>query len=197
VYGGVSGEWSYGRLISHLVLLLQVALADAVVGAEERLGRLRRGGALQHLVAPALAALLIAHAWPVVRSVLDESRSGDLRWLSFLESRVARDDVVLTDVATCWYVPAFRGRVVAYPMKLPFVPDHAERLRAVERFFEPDVPAAERADTVRRYAVRYVLVPKHHFPDRPDLVEELQGLGASVYSDREYALLRVDDISHD
>ncbi|HET9317372.1 MAG TPA: hypothetical protein VFQ51_17405, partial [Vicinamibacteria bacterium] len=30
-WGGLSGAWSYGRLFSHLALLLQVALADALV----------------------------------------------------------------------------------------------------------------------------------------------------------------------
>jgi hypothetical protein len=192
VYGGVSGQWSYGRLISHLVVLLQLALADALVSLEERLGRLRRGALLRHLVAPTVAVLMVAWAWPVVRSVLAETGPGDRRWLAFLETRVGRDDVVLTDVDTCWYVPAFQGRVVAYPMKLPFVPDHADRLAAVARFFERGVPKQERSEILDRYDVNYVLLPKGHFDDWPERLAELRGLGSSVYSSPEYELLLVE-----
>lgn len=191
VYGGVSGQWSYGRLISHLVLLLQLALADACVSLEDRLGRLRWGSVLRHLLAPAAAVLLIGLSWPVVKDVLRETRPGDRLWLAFLESRVGRDDVVLTDADTCWYVPAFRGRVVAYPMKLPFVPDHDQRLAAVGRFFERGVPRQERLDILDRYGATYVLLPKHHFDDWPDRSAELMSMGSPVYSDADYELLRV------
>ena len=191
MYGGVSGAWSYGRLISHLVLLLQIAIADALASLEERLDRLRRGRVLRHLVAPAVSVLVMAWSWPVIRSVLDETTPGDRRWLGFLESRVGRDDVVLTDIDTCWYVPAFRGRVVAYPMKLPFVPDHDQRLAAVARFFERDVPRPERLDILARYRVKYVLLPKDHFPDWPERLAEIRDLGAPAYSSPEYELLRI------
>jgi regulator of protease activity HflC (stomatin/prohibitin superfamily) len=191
IWGGLSGQWSYGRLISHLVLLLQAGLADALVALEERLAVRRRWAAARHALAPAVAVALIAASWPVVRSVIDESAPGDRRWLSFLETHVGREDVVLTDVDTCWYVPAFQGKVVAYPMKLPFVPDHAERLAAVERFFEPDAEGAEQTAILARYGVRYVLLPKHHFDDWRERVDAMSRLGVTVYSNAEYELVRV------
>jgi alpha-1,6-mannosyltransferase len=192
VYGGLSGHWTYGRLISHLVLLLQVALADASAAFEERLARRPRGGALRPLVAPATAALLVGLAWSsAVKPTLDESVEGDPRWLSFLEAHVAHDDVVLADVDTCWYVPSFTGKVVAFPMKLPFVPDHAERLAAVTRFFERDVPFAERRRTIERYRVAWVLSARSHFDDGVARQEELRALGQVVYSSPDYELLQV------
>ena len=154
VCGGLVGRWSYGRLIAHAVLLLQVALADACAALEERLAR--RGGApLRHLLAPAVALLLIAVSWSsALRPTIEEAGRGDPYWLDFLGSHVGRYDVVMTDLDTCWYVPSFRGKVVAYPMQLPFVPDHAERLRGVARFFERGVPAAERLEILARTALR-------------------------------------------
>jgi alpha-1,6-mannosyltransferase len=191
VWGGLSGQWSYGRLISHLVLLLQVGLADALVSLEERLALRERWRVARHALAPAAAALLIAVSWPVVKSVIEESAPGDRRWLSFLETRVGREDVVMTDVDTCWYVPAFQGKVVAYPMKLPFVPDHAERLAAVNRFFEADTPLVEQREILARYDVRYVLLPKHHFDDGAARAEAMRRLGDTVHSTAEYELIRV------
>jgi hypothetical protein len=191
VYGGVAGAWTYGRLIAPAVLLLQVALADALAGAEVLL---RDRPWPRRLLPAAVAGLLVAGSWTVVGEVAREARHpGDRLWLRFLREHVGRDDVVMTDRDTCWYVPAFAGRVVAYPMHLPFVPDHDQRLAAVGRFFEPGVPESERRALLDRYRVRYVLLPKHHFPDRPELRAELQPLGATVYADVEYELVRVAD----
>jgi hypothetical protein len=191
VYGGVSGQWSYGRLVSHLVLVLQVALADAMVSAEDRLARVPRGRLLAGLVAPVAAGLLIAASWPAVRGVLAVSRPGQRDWLDFLRSHVGRYDVVLTDLDTCWYVPAFHGKVVAYPMQLPFVPDHAERVQAVKRFFEPEATRAERLAILERYGVAFVLLPRHHLADQPQVVAAVQELGTPIFVDPEYDLLRV------
>lgn len=191
-YGAALGVWSYGRLTSHVVLVLQVALADASVALEERLGQHRAGAILGHLLAPSLAALLVASSWSTaVRPTLEEAGRGDPLWLSFLEHVVGRDDVVLTDLDTCWYVPSFRGKVVAYPMRLPFVPDHDQRLGAVSRFFERGVPQQERLDIIERYGVAYLLLPKSHFADSQALLAELQPLGRVVYSSPEHELLRV------
>ena len=96
-WGGLSGQWSYGRLFSHLSLLLQVALADALAGVEARLALRERWRVARHALAPVVAALLIVASWPVVRSVLDECAPGDRRWLSFLDTRVGREEVVMTD----------------------------------------------------------------------------------------------------
>jgi hypothetical protein len=194
-WGGALRLWSYGRLIAHVVLVLQLALADACAALEERLARLRRGAALRHLLAPSLAALLIAPAWPAaVRPTLEEAGRGDLLWLTFLEQQVGAEEVVLTDLETCWYVPSFSGRVVAYPMRLPFVPDHDARVGAVRRFFERGVPQAERLDLIERFGVAYVLLDKARFADWRTLLAELQPLGRVVYSSPEYELLRVSTL---
>lgn len=191
VYGGLSGQWSFGRLLSHAVVLLQVALADASAALEERLSKLR-AVARRRLLAPALATLLIAASWSAsVKPTLDEAWRGDPEWLSFLEGRVGRYDVVLTDLETCWYVPSFSGKVVAYPMQLPFVPDHARRLRDVARFFERGVPREERLGIIRRYGVTHLLLAKFRFADWEARLQELRPLGEVVYSSPDYELLQL------
>jgi alpha-1,6-mannosyltransferase len=189
---GAAGAWSYGRLLSHLVLLLQVALADACAVLEERLAALRGGRTRQELLAPSLAALLLAASWSsAVRPTLAEAGRGDPRWLSFLESQVGRDDVVLTDLETCWYVPSFSGKVVAFGMRLPFAPDHDERRAAVARFFERGVAPAERLEIIGRYEVAYVLLTKSELADWRALLAELRLIGQVVYSSPGHELLRL------
>jgi hypothetical protein len=193
VYGGLSEKWSYGRLLSYAVLALHVALADAAVALEERLGRLPGGPLWRHLTPGVIALALVAASWQsAVGPTLREAHQGAPRWLSFLERHVGHRDVVITDLETCWYVPSFAGRVIAYPMQIPFVPDRAERVRAVERFIDPTTPAAERYATLARYHVRFVLLDKSRTPDWPQRLRELEPLGRVVFSSPDYALVRLD-----
>jgi hypothetical protein len=190
VGGGILGQWSYGRLLSHAVLMCQMGLADAVSVLEERL--LTWGAAAAHRsLAPLVAALLLGTSWSsAVAPTIEEIGRGDPLWLEFLQREVGSDEVVLTDMDNCWYVPAFRGRVVAYPMPLPFVPDNEERVQTVTRFFGRGTPDAERREILRRYDVAYVLVPKPPSgPGQAD-TEELRRLGRLVFSNASYDLLR-------
>jgi hypothetical protein len=197
VFGGLSGQWSFGRLISHTVFLLQVALADATVALEDRLSRTRVPALVRLAVAPVVTGLLVG-AWSgKLTPMMEEAWKGDPAWLSFLRRTVGRYDVVLTDLETCWYVPSFGGKVVAFPMQIPFVPDHADRLEAVERFFEPDASPRERIEIIRRYHVTHLLFPKCDFDDWQARLKELLPLGQVVYSNQDYVLLRVLPESHD
>jgi hypothetical protein len=192
VFGGLSGQWSFGRLISHTVFLLQVALADAMVEFEERLSRTHATPLLRLAVAPAVTALLVG-AWSGKLTPMMEKAwtGGDLAWLSFLGKTVDRYDVVLTDLETSWYVPSFSGKVVAFPMQIPFVPDHSERIEAVERFFGPQASQSERIEIARKYGVTHLLFPKGDFDDWQARLKELMPLGRVVYSNQDYVLLRI------
>ena len=193
VYGGISEKWSYGRLISHAVLMLQLGVADALAALEERLGGVSGRTFWRTAVALSVTGILLGRSWPTtVEPMLRQSAQGDRTWLSFLTREVGRTDVVLTDIDTCWYVPAFRGRVVAYPMLLPFVPDHAARVDAVKRFFEPSTSHDDRMAILERYDVRYVLIAKDHIQDWRGRQEELRPMTRSAFSSGDYELLRLE-----
>jgi hypothetical protein len=189
VYGGLSGKWSYGRLISHAVLMLQLSVADALAALEDRL-RLRNVS--RGLLAFAVVGVLLWRAWPTaVEPTLRRLSHGDRAWLSFLSSHVKRSDVVLTDIESCWFVPSFSGKVVAFPMRIPFVPDHDARVEAVERFFMPETTREERLATIARYQVGFVLVDKAHVPNWRELLAAVAPFVSVEYSQGDYELLGV------
>ena len=124
IAGGLFGASSYGRLLSHSVLMLQVVLADAATTLEERVGGHPWGALARPAFAAAAVALLVGLGWSgAVKPTLEESWRGDPLWLGFLGQHVSRQDIVLTDPGNCWYVPGFGAKVVAFPMPLPFAPD--------------------------------------------------------------------------
>jgi hypothetical protein len=192
VFGGLSGESSYGRLLSHAVLMLQVVLADMALTLEEGVAARPGATTARPAFAAGLVALLVGAGWGAVMPTLIESWRGDLYWLGFLGHEVSREDVVLTDPETSWYVPAFGGKVVAFPMALPFAPDHAARLRATERFFERGVSVEERRSILTRYRVSYLLAPVKPENETEATAAELRGMGRLVFASADYELQRVD-----
>lgn len=193
-YGGVAGQWTFGRLLSHAALTLQLALADALTCLEDRLGRWRRGAAWRLALTLLVCGTAVGGSWSsVVAPTLREARAGDPAWLAFLRDRVGRYDVVLTDRETCWYVPSFSGKVVGYPMSLPFVPDQAARLSALERYFATSTSLGERLLILRRYHVAWLLLDKAHTPEWRERVQELGPRARPVFGNSEYELLRLEE----
>jgi alpha-1,6-mannosyltransferase len=193
VAGGLSGASTYGRLISHAVLLLQMTLADAMTRFEARLATFRLGLAFRPAFAAVAAALLIGFGWTnAVAPTLRESWRGDPAWLGFLGAQVGREDVVLTDLDDCWYVPAFGAKVVAYPMPLPFAPDQDERVEAVTRFFSADASPRERQSILERYRVSYLLLPLRAEAANAAPARDMRSLGRVVYTSPDYELRRLD-----
>jgi alpha-1,6-mannosyltransferase len=192
LYGGLTAHWSFGRLLAHAVVALHVALADAVVDIELWVQRFKRGPVLRRAFATAIALALIAGAWnSSVRPILAEGRSRGLDGLAFLEKHVDRNAVVLADLDTSWFVPSLSSRVVAFPMPIPFVPDHAQRLEAVRRFYGSAGTQAERLALLQRYRVSHVLLWKPVLPDWRERLAELVPHGAVVYAGSDHVLLRV------
>jgi hypothetical protein len=170
-----------------------MALAEAAARLEERLGSLRLGAIARPAFATATAALLIAFGWTnAVVPTLRESWRGDPAWLGFLGKHVGREDVVLTDLDDCWYVPAFGAKVVAYPMPLPFAPDQDERVEAVTRFFSAGASPRERQAILERYRVSYLLLPRRPEATGANTTRDVRGLGRVVYASPDYELRRLD-----
>lgn len=193
-YGGVAGQWTFGRLLSHAALMLQLCVADAVSCIEEWLGRFRRGVLWRVALTVLVCGGSVGASWSrTVAPTLREAEAGDPAWLGFLRGRVGRYDVVLTDRETCWYVPSFSGKIVGYPMALPFVPDHEERLAAVDRFFASATSRGERLLILRRYHVRWLLLDRTHTPDWRERVEDLGPGAQAAFGNADYELLRLEE----
>jgi hypothetical protein len=175
--GGFTGLHGLGRTIAYIAVFIQVALGAALAGWEMSLPASRRwlvpAGTLVALVGlfaynrPPLPRLLKYDPplWREVEELLAPVRPGD---------------VVLADSPTSYPIPVLTGgRVVAWRHPIYWVPDHAERRMAQDRFFTA-AGASDRRETLTRYQVRWILLNRRQAQLDSEAEAELLSLGCVV-----------------
>jgi len=198
VYGALSSNWSYGRVISYIVCLLHIVIADRVSYIESKLE-------LSQSLLPRLAysGLILIILFPLsfgngIRPVLDRSMSGQpgasdrYRFLSDLTQQY---DVVLSDIETGRDVPTFGGKVVAVPHPLAFVPDHEIRKKDVRYFFSDVAFHDARLEIIKRYKVDFLLLNKDRVPKWETVMHSFQPLGSVVFSNDEFVLIDLHSLN--
>ena len=167
VYGYFTERWAYGRVLSSLVLVLQLATADYVVRVSknvlERRARKVADFAILVPVAALFVAMLLEFAPTFDRYVRGRGVVTVEDAYSFLGERVGAGSVVMSKVglrddASSYVVAAYGGRAVATPV-LMFVPDAAQRLADVRAFFAAYTPDDQRRAILDKYDARYILAP--------------------------------------
>ena len=208
-YGYVRDEYSYGRSLALVVLVLDIAAADGVGRLESGFRGSRASGWYRAGVV-ALAALLVLG--------LVESRGGLVRMVppfllpasvrasdelvrvddryGFLEDRVGRNDVVIgsTDRDN-QVIPSLAGKPLQPFWMAPVVSDIEERKRAQVEFLDPATPSDRRAEIAAKYKARYVLLHEHERKSA-SLVRALEASGATtVYRQDGFRLVALRDRS--
>jgi hypothetical protein len=176
--------------------MLHMSLADAAAQVEAwlraRLLSPRLSG-LVHASLLAVAALLFVYRTrPVLLACFRSHEVSEYDQYKFLSGATAQYDVVLSDLATSDYVPAFTGKVVAMLKPLPFVPDAEARRADVTRFFSASCPQAEREQIIRKYDVKWILLNKESVPGWAAIAQAFQGEAETARSNDQFALLRLD-----
>lgn len=169
------GGW--GRVIAYLMLLLQFAAADALLGAAPRpLGR--RWGA----AALAAAALGLFNLAPSATGgvLKDDARTLDPSFWRELPRLVGPKDVVLAEPSLEESLPAFSGRVVAYRKSNYFVPDFADRRNDSTDFFRPGIPCVRQRQLLERWNVRFLAWARTGKPER--MASRLRAWGPTAYN---------------
>jgi hypothetical protein len=194
-FGYLSGKYSYGRVISFIIFLLQLQIAKSVVRleADVRSDASRRRA---RLLGPAMVVVCLLLSGRALIGALRDTLRGERTYagLRFLERSVAQYDVMMTDSRTGWIASSFGGKLVASPQPLAFVPGPVQRERRadVRAFFRAVTPQVERERLLRKYDVSYVLIARTLTTDSTVApVSVLRTLGTTSYEDGGYVLVRV------
>jgi hypothetical protein len=196
-YGYFRDEYSYGRSLALIVLVLDVAAADGVARLEagfrwSRASRTHRAGAA------ALGALLVLG--------LIEARGGLVRMVptrllptsvrtsdqlvrvddeyGFLDRYVGDDDVVIgATERDNQVIPAIAGQPLRPFWMAPVARDAGARASAQAEFLDPNTTSERRAEIAAKYKARFVLLHTSARTTTP-LVRALESSGATVVYDR-------------
>jgi hypothetical protein len=174
-WGWLSRDFTYGRIISFIMLVLQITLGAYFADLEQRmressyrplLARVAYGG-IGVLLLIGIVSVSPGLVRTIPRPLLPSSLRSDVRLArvsdtyGFLARCTGQYDVVLTDMSFgSLVVPTFGGKLVATGYPIPFVDDTATREADVERFFRPDATVADRRAILTQYGVSYLLVDR-------------------------------------
>jgi hypothetical protein len=177
VTGAITGAYGLGRTIASIAVVVQIALGAALAAWEFQ----RPAGRRWLVPAGTLAVLigLFAYARPPLPRLLKYDPP-EWREVRAILEPVRPGEVVLADSPTSYPVPAVTGgRVIAWRHPIYWVPDHAERRAAQDRFFTA-VSNEDRRETLRRYDVQWVLLNRRRAHLDPAEEAALLALGCAV-----------------
>jgi hypothetical protein len=186
--GWFTGQWTYGRVLSFMVLLLHLAMAGWFAKWREEKREPSRP-LTKWLAAAAIAMAIFAainfreavvYLLPATRNNYDQYQ--------FLTKHVGQYDVVMTDSRTGWFVPPFGGKVIA-GRSMAFISDREQRRADIRQFFSLDASLEERLALLARYDVDYLLLNRGSQQAAiPEIRTAASEWGQRVYSDAKFEL---------
>lgn len=163
-YGAVSDRYSYGRVLSYIVLLLHIIMAEHVSMLESTLQEVHGSSGFRRLIVCATVTVMaVILSFKPLKITLWEAlreRSPTYKNYLFLSRFTGQYEVVLGDIIASWMVPTFGGKIVAAAHPLAFVPDHDARRRDLDRFFNRATGLEERQQIIQKYKANYLLLRK-------------------------------------
>ena len=197
IIGGVSGAYSYGRVISYMVVILDLIIALYVARWETKItigGQpLQRSQAFFSIGFSLVLVILAFQSFisPLTGSLKPQMTNRYARF-QFLSSYTKPDDVVLAPAGLNLYVPTFGGKVVAFDRPLAFVPDQTQRQEAVNRFFDLKDSQSDRIQTLQQYGVKYILLEKTADSNWESLRTQVAPFTDLIYRGKRYLLFSID-----
>ncbi len=205
IYGGLTEKYSFGRVISIIMILMQILIAVGLARLE--LWATARLPALRILIPVALfgSLLYVSMPWLVATSTRALTVANSIRLgrpislqhsykdLLFLEQQVDAKSVVLSDINTSWIVPSIRGKVVGALHPQAFVSDQRQRFDDVNTFFEPTTGIQQQITIAKKYYVDFLLINKEATPQYQELVDRFtgDGKGKITYTSNKYILIKL------
>ena len=195
LFGLVTANYNYGRVIFFVVFLLQLEIARFVAEREAQWdeGVSERSRLLMTAVSLVACTLLSARTVATAaRDTLWGARTDD--GYGFLRRDVPEYDVMMADLRTGWVAASFGGKLVSAQHPLAFVTESEQLTRRadVKTFFDAETSQTERERLLERYGVSYVFAPRHSAADSTRVSDDaLRALGTVAHEDQRFLLVRL------
>jgi len=194
IYGYVSENYGYGRIIVQIMFILHFVLAEWFSRTIEMNSSGKPIPVASKIGFKFIRPLVIAMslyflALGVYR--FHPGRDSTYESFTFLKDYVSSQDVVIADIDNAPMVPSFGGRVIATRTNESFVTDIKARCDEIRVFFDSKTELAAREAIIRRHKARFILLSKTNPDLTEELTKELRLLGTTVYRNKDHELIEI------
>lgn len=215
-FGYLTGRYSFGRIISYTIIMIQISCAVAMFRFEAWAQSLAPKATRVGQLAVCLVLLLCAVQWlptsarrllTVTNSLwLDRTVSNEIIYKDyrFLPNQIEQDAIVFADINTSWLLPSFGAKVIAAKHPVAFVETAQQRAQDVMIFFEPSTGIQTRTSLLKKYQAEYLLLNKGlvtnwaqiyaqfaRFPDRNTEESAQNSDQAVIFENEKFALFKL------
>lgn len=203
--GYLTERYSFGRIISYTIIVIQIACAVAAFQFERWL----QGSAPRIARVGQIATLLLLLFWAshwAPSSINRLLTAANSVWLGrtvsnqiiykdylFLPSHIAPQAVVFADIETSWFIPSFEAKIVAADHPLAFVKDAEQRREDVIKFFEQQTSVQERTALLQKYQAKYLLLNKQLNTSWAQIYSQFSNSTSNgvVFENEKFALIKL------
>ncbi len=181
----IVNKYSYGRIISYIVILSQIIFAQGI--AELEYFFYKKKCKINENILILTTIILLLAFYPTLkasitrvmtvtnnivhgRQILNQQTFG---YLTVIKNKIEPGDLVLANARTSWMLPTFGAKVITLALPHAFVKDHHKRLSDVEEFFNPNTKEEDRLLVIEKYHPKYILIDKNQDVDWMKIVNML------------------------
>ncbi|MFI7340110.1 hypothetical protein ACIBUY_19515 [Streptomyces sp. NPDC050085] len=169
--GGISGHWSWGRVLPAALIPAQVAAGLEVFSASRRAVRAAFGTVFAGALLTGLWTQSGTLGYVLPRSALpsavEAKYGGQWSGYQWITPWVKYGDVVMASTWPARQIPAYGPYTVAPGYPDFFLKDQKAREAAVETYFDAGTSRAERRELLREYDVKWVVAAWDEKPGLP------------------------------
>jgi hypothetical protein len=194
IYGGPSGHYTDGRVISYLAIGAQIGLADVAAAWEAPALRQLHGRTAIGLAAVGIAVVGVAELYNMRGGFKGSLPGTGSEPAVYGQYRAAVDGLPATATIAAPLndggeaaIPVYAGRLIATHRPLAFVKDQTERQGTVYEFFSLQATPTFRRQVLARYHVRYIVVPTA----QAAVLNQLRSLGSVIRTSSAFTTIAV------
>lgn len=189
LYGCITAQYGYGRVIFFMVLVLHLVAAEWFARMDlQSSAKTIQATVFYILILP----FILFHSPRIIQNLIPGLLDKPYKNLEFLNETISDDNIIMTDTETMLYIPSYKGKVVACLYPPYWIPDNEQRMQDVRLFFSSSTQNDIRIAILKRRNISNIILKND--PEKvPDSVRDFSfSVSNLMYSNQDYVLLAVD-----
>jgi|GEM_PF-1628252 len=188
IYGYLTGNWSFGRVLSFIIIIGHIYLAKFSLDTYKKL----KTKSLVKLVS--IIILLLFFSRNFYTEFITTKGQWQVTYAKYkgLASYINKNDVILSDRKTSWQLPAFGCKIISALHPQAFVKNSQQRSNDNKKFMnDSSITNSERQQIIDRYSINKILIPQN-FNLNPSLKNWLSKTTKPIFEDDKFTLYNIN-----